>query len=121
MKGIVFLLMALALTEGQEQAVATAAPDCPAVRDGRIPNIWVQLGPPRTASTVQYVTLLLIGHIFCPQLYTSFVWRPGNSTNKLNVSYNNPNGLQIYKIHQDTLMKNKYKETRTLFVFILFH
>jgi hypothetical protein len=111
MKGIVFLLMALALTEGQEQAVATTALDCPAVREGRIPSIWVQLGPPRTASTVQYVTLLLIGHILCPQLHTSFVWWPGKATNKLNVSYNNPNGLQIYKVHQDKLMEKINKDT----------
>lgn len=84
----------------EEATLHSNGTECAAVKKGMIPNVVLQVGEMRTASTLQYATLLLIGQLICPgaTIKHGFVH---HSRNMLDVIQEqpNPNVLQIYKSH----------------------
>lgn len=73
---------------------------CGAVAAGRLPNIILQVGRKRTASTLQFATILLMAQLMCPNatIKTGFVHHTRKIA-ELIEEQPNPNILQIYKTH----------------------
>lgn len=86
---------------------------CPAVKEGRLPNIILQVGDMRTASTLQYTTLLLLGQLQCSGsvIKRGFVHHTRDIRDVL-AEQRDPNVLQIYKSHTfphiESLPKNAW-------------
>lgn len=74
---------------------------CKAVKDGSLPtNVWIQYGHTRSASTLQFMVILLLGNYLCGGNGIS-VGYGGTSTadNIAETVKSYPNILQIYKCH----------------------
>ena len=72
---------------------------CTLLQEKKIPNVWLQLADTRTASTLQWVTLILIGNLLCEG---SVEWRYLQRCSATAMYYAqnpDPNTLQILKSH----------------------
>jgi hypothetical protein len=84
----------------QEDAWQSNGTACAAVRTGRLPSVIVQIGPQRTASTLQYATLLLLAQLLCPGagIKSGFVHR-ARAMRAVLAEQRDAAVLQVYKTH----------------------
>lgn len=90
---------------------------CSLVKDGKIPRIWLQVGKHRTASTLQFVILVLISKILCPGSFYTFLDRI-TSKSKYVDSYHELDVLGVYKTHsfENILKMGSQWENKWIFV-----
>lgn len=88
------------------------AQECLALKNGTIPNVWLQIGDQRTASTLQYVTLILIGSLLCENenIDWHYLQKPWGQTIEL-VHNEDPTRLRVVKTHDFNFIQQITDET----------
>lgn len=116
---IVFLLQSL--VSGFMRDI-NAVKECELVKSGAVPNVIVQWGEPRSASTLQYMTLLLIGSFLCPNGFLSqYGYFPKldiqfNNNNYFNNNYSNSLDTTADNSSSESVVKSDSKNKNILFI-----
>ena len=91
---------------------------CHLIHQNKIPQLWLQIGEPRTASTLQFITLILFGHALCGEHMNFAFCEKKNFTEcvtNITALSSNRHQLLIIKSHQ---FPHIYQTPNNSFIFL---
>lgn len=105
--GIVHLLLAALLC-----FAPSASAGCRALEEKRFPNVWLQVADTRTASTLQFATMVIVGNLLCGSGNVDFRYlqRLWDGTVGY-VNNGNPTHLSIVKTHDFNFINASQPDT----------